>query len=81
MSKAAAEHSLLLERETDQLREEVTQLRATVVDLESRQQQQLVELEMRQQQQVSELQGTVAALGAQVQALLQQVSMQQGGLG
>lgn len=59
MTKAAAEHSLLLERETDHLREEVKKLQATVAELESWRQQQV------------DLQGTVAALGAQVQALLQ----------
>lgn len=71
MTRAAAEHSQVLERE---LRMEVKMLRATVAHLERQQQQR----DKKQQQVVAELQGTVAALVAQVQALVQQNSMQHG---
>jgi septal ring factor EnvC (AmiA/AmiB activator) len=91
MAWAAAKHSLELDRE---LRNEVTELRATVAGLQSRlkqqdkQQQDLRatvarlerqrETDAKQLQAFAGLQASVAAMGAQLKALLPQDSVQQG---
>ena len=70
-TRATAGHSLQIERENDQLR-------ATVADLGSKLQQEQEERKQQQQQQVADLQATVAAMGAQLQALVRQSSTHQG---
>lgn len=67
MTRVAAEHSLMLNVEANELRKEVASLRK-----------ELAEQKGKQQEEVAGLQATVAAMGAQLQALLQQNGMQQG---
>jgi hypothetical protein len=75
LTRAAAGHSMQIERENEQLR-------ATVADLGSKLQQEQEERKQQQQQQqqqeVVDLQATVIAMGAQLQALVRQSSLQHG---
>lgn len=91
MTRAAAEHSLLLEDETQRLHREVQELRQqqdkqqqeamlqeSKADRLRREVLELRQQQEKQQQEAADLQATVAAMGAQLRRLLLQNSVQKG---
>jgi hypothetical protein len=91
MTRAAAEHSLLLEDETRRLHREVQELRQqqdkqqqeamlqeSEADRLRRGVSELRQQQDQQQQEAADLQATVAAMGAQLRGLLLQNSVQKG---
>lgn len=81
MSRAAAEHLLLLDGEVEGLRATVARLEGHLQDREGKQQRQETmqeEIIADLQGEVGELKSMVAALAAQVQVLQQQSIRQQG---